>query len=128
MREPGHSQASSVLHRWTLDPATGRASESPLDDRDVEFPTHNETLTGSANRYLYTVSGAGIAKHDLTRHTSHAYETPGSRYAGTYGIPRPWEPGLRAVVRNAARRRLRVARETPGLDGLDHLVFPEPPR
>ncbi|MEU8905369.1 carotenoid oxygenase family protein [Streptomyces mirabilis] len=82
VREPGHSQASSVLHRWTLDPGTGRASESPLDDRDVEFPTHNETLTGRANRYLYTVSGAGIAKHDLTRHTSHAYETPGSRYAG----------------------------------------------
>lgn len=82
VREPGHSQASSVLHRWTLDPVTGRASESPLDDRDAEFPTHNETLTGRANRYLYTVSGDGIAKHDLTRHTSHAYETPGSRYAG----------------------------------------------
>ncbi|MFF1741921.1 RNA polymerase sigma factor [Streptomyces mirabilis] len=28
---------------------------------------------------------------------------------------------LRAVVRNAARMRLRVTRETPGLDGLDHL-------
>ncbi|MCX4433620.1 carotenoid oxygenase family protein [Streptomyces mirabilis] len=82
VREPGHSQASSVLHRWTLDPVTGRACESPLDDRDAEFPTHNETLTGRANRYLYTVSGDGIAKHDLTRHTSQAYETPGSRYAG----------------------------------------------
>lgn len=82
VREPGHSQASSVLHRWTLDPVTGRACESPLDDRDAEFPTHNETLTGRANRYLYTVSGDGIAKHDLTRHTSQAYETPGGRYAG----------------------------------------------
>ncbi|MFF7879895.1 carotenoid oxygenase family protein [Streptomyces sp. NPDC020794] len=82
VREPGHSQASAVLHRWTLDPATGRASESRLDDRDAEFPTHNETLTGRENRYLYTVSGDGIAKHDLTRHTSNAYETPGSRYAG----------------------------------------------
>ncbi|MGW3648463.1 RNA polymerase sigma factor [Streptomyces sp. NPDC000878] len=28
---------------------------------------------------------------------------------------------LRAVVRNACRMRLRAARETPGLDGLDHL-------
>jgi len=28
---------------------------------------------------------------------------------------------LRAVVRNAARMRLRAIRETPGLDGLDHL-------
>jgi carotenoid cleavage dioxygenase-like enzyme len=80
--EPGHAQSLAVLHRWTLDPATGQVTESPLDDRAAEFPTHNETYTGRPNRYLYTVSGDGIAKHDLTRHTSHAHETPGSRYAG----------------------------------------------
>ncbi|WP_433243484.1 RNA polymerase sigma factor [Actinomadura nitritigenes] len=33
---------------------------------------------------------------------------------------------LRAVVRNAARMRLRAVRETPGLDGLDHLHLPDP--
>jgi len=80
--EPGHSQAPAVLHRWTLDPATGRVTESELDDRAAEFPTHNETLTGRPNRYLYTVSGDGIAKHDLTHLTSDTHETPGSRYAG----------------------------------------------
>jgi carotenoid cleavage dioxygenase-like enzyme len=80
--EPGHSQSPAVLHRWTLDPVTGHVAESALDDRAAEFPTHNETLTGRRNRYLYTVSSDGIAKHDLTRHTSHAHETPGSRYAG----------------------------------------------
>ncbi|MEU9370170.1 carotenoid oxygenase family protein [Streptomyces avermitilis] len=80
--EPGHSQAPAVLHRWILDPASGRVTESPLDGRAAEFPTHNATLTGRPNRYLYTVSGDGIAKHDLTRHTSHVHETPGSRYAG----------------------------------------------
>ncbi|MCI3275026.1 carotenoid oxygenase family protein [Streptomyces cylindrosporus] len=80
--EPGHSQAPSVLHRWTLDPATGRVAESELDDRAAEFPTHNETLTGRPNRYLYTVSGDGIVKHDLTRHTGQIHETPGSRFAG----------------------------------------------
>ncbi|MEU9954511.1 carotenoid oxygenase family protein [Streptomyces sp. NPDC050982] len=80
--EPGRSRSLAVLHRWTLDPATGRVTESQLDDRAAEFPTHNETLTGRPNRYLYTVSGDGIAKHDLTHHSSHAYETPGSRYAG----------------------------------------------
>ena len=80
--EPGHSGAPAVLHRWTLDPATGRVTESELDDRAAEFPTHNETLTGRPNRYLYTVSGDGITKHDLTRHTRHVHETPGSRYAG----------------------------------------------
>jgi carotenoid cleavage dioxygenase len=81
VREPGR-QAPAVLHRWTLNPADGRVTESPLDDRAAEFPTHNETFTGHRNRYLYTVSDDGIAKHDLTRRTSHAYETPGSRYAG----------------------------------------------
>jgi carotenoid cleavage dioxygenase len=80
--EPGHSQAPAALHRWTLDPATGRVTESVLDDRAAEFPTHNESLTGRPNRYLYTVSADGIAKHDLTGRTGHAHETPGSRYAG----------------------------------------------
>lgn len=76
------SRPLAVLHRWTLDPVTGRAAESELDDRAAEFPTHNETLTGRRHRYLYTVSDDGIAKHDLARGTGHAYETPGSRYAG----------------------------------------------
>ncbi|MCX4911657.1 carotenoid oxygenase family protein [Streptomyces sp. NBC_00878] len=80
--EPGHAPASAVLYRWTLDPATGRVCESQLDDREAEFPTHNETLTGRPYRYLYTVSGDGIAKHDLARGTRHTHETPGSRYAG----------------------------------------------
>lgn len=80
--EPGRSQVPAVLHRWTLDSATGRATESQLDDRAAEFPTHNENLTGRPNRYLYTVSGDGIAKHDLIGHTSDAHETPGSDYAG----------------------------------------------
>ncbi|MFF4895629.1 carotenoid oxygenase family protein [Streptomyces sp. NPDC001068] len=82
-REPDGSPAvPSVLHRWTLDPGTGRVAESPLDDRDAEFPTHNETLTGSRHRYLYTVSGDGVAKHDLTTGTRRLHRTPGGRHAG----------------------------------------------
>ncbi|MER5516713.1 carotenoid oxygenase family protein [Streptomyces sp. NPDC002763] len=80
--EPGHTGATAVLYRWALDPATGQVTESQLDDRDAEFPTHNETLTGRANRYLYTVSGDGIAKHDLTGGGSELHATPGTRYAG----------------------------------------------
>ncbi|WP_433145314.1 carotenoid oxygenase family protein [Actinomadura nitritigenes] len=80
--ESSGSRAPSVLHRWTLDPATGAVTESPLDDRAAEFPTHNETLTGRPNRYLYTVSGDGITKHDLAGATSHVHETPGGRHAG----------------------------------------------
>lgn len=80
--EPGRIEALAVLHRWILDPATGRVTESPLDDRAAEFPTHNENFTGRPNRYLYTASGEGIAKHDLTRPSRRVYETPGSRYTG----------------------------------------------
>lgn len=53
------------LHRWVLDPATGRATEEPLDDRGVEFPTHDGTRTGREHRYLYTVGGESIVKYDL---------------------------------------------------------------
>ncbi|WP_406331580.1 carotenoid oxygenase family protein [Streptomyces sp. NBC_00203] len=82
VREPGHPQGPSVLYRWTLDPVAGRVTESRLDDREAEFPTHNESLTGRPNRFLYTVSGDGVVKHDLARGTSHIHRTPGSRYPG----------------------------------------------
>lgn len=42
--EPGLAaphRAPSVLHRWTLDPATGQVTEAQLDDRAAEYPTHN---------------------------------------------------------------------------------------
>ncbi|MEU8345720.1 carotenoid oxygenase family protein [Spirillospora sp. NPDC048832] len=56
---------SAHLHRWVLDPATGRASEERLDDRGVEFPTHDDSRTGREHRYLYTVAGSSIVKYDL---------------------------------------------------------------
>ncbi|GGU98262.1 retinal pigment epithelial membrane protein [Actinomadura cremea] len=62
------------LHRWTLDPATGRAAEEPLDDRGVEFPTHDDDRTGLPNRYLYTVSGNAIVKYDVRDGSSSVRE------------------------------------------------------
>ncbi len=59
------STESAHLHRWVLDPATGKASEERLDDRNVEFPTHDDTRTGREHRYLYTVAGSSIVKYDL---------------------------------------------------------------
>ncbi|WP_239066995.1 carotenoid oxygenase family protein [Actinomadura bangladeshensis] len=56
---------SAQLHRWVLDPATGKAAEEQLDDRNVEFPTHDDTRTGLEHRYLYTVAGNTIVKYDL---------------------------------------------------------------
>ncbi|MEU5877588.1 carotenoid oxygenase family protein [Spirillospora sp. NPDC047279] len=72
----------AALHRWTLDPASGRASEEPLDDRGVEFPTHDESRTGRDHRFLYTVAEGAIVKYDVRSGTSRALEfgpdvTPG---------------------------------------------------
>ncbi|MFG1608235.1 carotenoid oxygenase family protein [Actinoplanes sp. NPDC049265] len=59
-----HRELRSVVHRWTLDPATGRAAEQPLDDRPVEFPTLHDGYTGRPNRYLYAVGMNEILKYD----------------------------------------------------------------
>ncbi|MEV7808616.1 carotenoid oxygenase family protein [Microbispora sp. NPDC088329] len=53
------------LHRWTLDPATGSASEHPLDDHPVEFPTLDDDRVGRAARYLYTTDDSAVVKYDL---------------------------------------------------------------
>jgi carotenoid cleavage dioxygenase-like enzyme len=63
---------SSVLYRWTLDPATGQTSEAQLDDRGVEFPTVADSRVGRPGRYLYTVGSddasddrGSVVKYDL---------------------------------------------------------------
>ncbi|MFJ6214113.1 carotenoid oxygenase family protein [Streptomyces sp. NPDC092296] len=53
------------LHRWTLPAGGGPVREERLDDRGVEFPTHDDTRTGRAHRYLWTVSDDSLVKYDL---------------------------------------------------------------
>lgn len=62
---PGHGVpplAGSLHHRWILDPATGRATEEPLDTLITEFPTINDAFLGRSNRYSYAVAfpGSGL--------------------------------------------------------------------
>ncbi|MBW8483884.1 carotenoid oxygenase family protein [Actinomadura parmotrematis] len=76
------STGTARLHRWTLDPATGRAAEEPLDDRGVEFPTHNDDRTGRPHRYLYTVTGSAVVKYDLAAGTSDALDLGPDRAPG----------------------------------------------
>jgi carotenoid cleavage dioxygenase-like enzyme len=64
---------TSRLHRWTLDPATGTAGEQERDDRPLEFPTLNETLTGRANRYLYAVDADAVLKYDDATGAVHTH-------------------------------------------------------
>ncbi|MCP2324361.1 carotenoid cleavage dioxygenase [Hamadaea flava] len=50
------------LYRWSISPSGVR--EQQLDDREVEFPTHNEARTGRPNQWLYAVSGDAVIKYD----------------------------------------------------------------
>jgi carotenoid cleavage dioxygenase-like enzyme len=70
------------LHRWTLDPGTGRVTESRLDDRGVEFPTLDEDRVGRQGRHLYAVAdlatsgrpAAAIVKYDTGSGGSESLE------------------------------------------------------
>lgn len=79
------------LHRWTLDPATGRVTEQALDDRAVEFPTLHDDHVGRANRYAYAVEGSvaghdsdgdGIVKYDLATGKAETHRLADGMAAG----------------------------------------------
>jgi carotenoid cleavage dioxygenase-like enzyme len=74
------------LHRWVLDPATGRIAQTALDDRPAEFPTLDDRLIGRSSRYLYTVSSGGgksaIVKYDEAVGGTSAYSLGSDTVAG----------------------------------------------
>ncbi|WP_262380176.1 carotenoid oxygenase family protein [Nonomuraea sp. PA05] len=92
----------SSLHRWILDPATGRATEQQLDDRVVEFPTIDDDLTGRRSRYLYTVTGneprsrdhCAIVKYDDVTGTCAVHELDAETMVGE-AVFVPATPGPR---------------------------------
>jgi carotenoid cleavage dioxygenase-like enzyme len=78
------------LHRWEFDLATGRASETALDDRPIEFPRIDDRLCGSRHRYGYAVrnlssttdEATSIVKYDLSNGTSVEHDFGPGRYPG----------------------------------------------
>jgi carotenoid cleavage dioxygenase len=46
---------------YELDPATGKCSETRLDDRAAEFPRLDDRLVGQKNRYGYALLGRSVA-------------------------------------------------------------------
>src|SRR5262245_1679065 len=50
----GPNEGAPILVRWTLNRATGRLSETVLDDHGCDFPRMNDSLSGRAHRYAYT--------------------------------------------------------------------------
>jgi carotenoid cleavage dioxygenase-like enzyme len=75
----GPNDGAPNMTRWTLDPVSGRAHEERLDDRGVEFPRHDERLTGRRHRFGYAATfdalrhGPAI-KYDLERGTSETHD------------------------------------------------------
>jgi carotenoid cleavage dioxygenase len=79
--EPGEllGTAMPTLHRWRLDPATGRVEDTAVDDRPVEFPRCDARVAGRPYRHGYAalVSRAegtddftGLVHYDLSRDES----------------------------------------------------------
>ena len=82
-------EEASGLHRWALDPATGTARSTALDDQDVEFPTVNDTRATRSHRYLYAVTGGAVLKYDTATGASVRHETPGTAPGEAEFVPAP---------------------------------------
>ncbi|MBE1466463.1 carotenoid oxygenase family protein [Kibdelosporangium phytohabitans] len=61
---PTDYAVGTSLHRWILDPATGKAVEEQRDEREVEFPSFNEDKLGRPSQFLYTVTDSAIVKYN----------------------------------------------------------------
>jgi carotenoid cleavage dioxygenase len=75
--------APASLHRWRIDLAEDRVTETPLDDRAIEFPRLDDRRAGLAHRYGYAVDtgtgfdkscGTALVKYDLSKGTSIAHD------------------------------------------------------
>ncbi len=83
---------SAVPHRFVIDPAGGRVSESQIVDEPAEFPCVDDRLVGSRVRYGYAVSspdllvGPGelskILKIDFDTGNNTAYDLPTGQVPG----------------------------------------------
>ncbi|WP_225730180.1 MULTISPECIES: carotenoid oxygenase family protein [unclassified Nocardia] len=82
----------SYLHRWVLDPKTGKVvSSQQLDDRAIEFPTINNDHVGRDHRYVYSVAyprhdsrdnSYSIVKYDVVTGTNQALSFSDSAVPG----------------------------------------------
>lgn len=80
----------SYLHRWEFDLDSGRVTETPLDDRPIEFPRIDDRLTGARHRFGYAVRNLSsktdeansLLKYDLRSGSSQEHDFGAGRYPG----------------------------------------------
>ncbi|MBV2155391.1 carotenoid oxygenase family protein [Kitasatospora sp. SUK 42] len=58
-----HDQSSPTLDRWLVDTASGKVTETRLDDRPQEFPAVSPAVVGGAHRYGYSTVATGLLRH-----------------------------------------------------------------
>jgi carotenoid cleavage dioxygenase len=89
-RDSAASFGPARLHRWNIDPGSGRVAEEPLDDLAIEFPRVDERRVGLRHRYGYAtcnragvgVEMAGLVKYDLTTGRSEVHDFGAGRVPG----------------------------------------------
>ena len=74
-REGPESFDPATLHRFTIDPAADKVSETPLDDRPVEFPRVDERRVGLPNRYGYAVENVADVGQQATKLVKYDLQT-----------------------------------------------------
>jgi carotenoid cleavage dioxygenase len=91
----GPSEGEPILVRWRIDLATGKLSETVLDERGCEFPRFNDAFGGQPYRYGYTagtsalVAFGGAYKYDLTAGRTEVHDFgPGRSTLEPVFIPR----------------------------------------
>lgn len=97
----GPNEGAPAIWRYVLDRATGKATETPLDDRAMEFPRVDERLVGRAQRFSWAVEvgldadgdvvwpGTGLVRHDARTGTSEVRTFgPGRTVGEAVFVPR----------------------------------------
>jgi carotenoid cleavage dioxygenase-like enzyme len=85
--------ARASLWRWSIDRATGRVTETQLDDRLADFPRVDDRRTGLATRYGYLAQlreepgvgaamGSELYRYDLQEGTVQTHTTNASTRVG----------------------------------------------
>jgi len=97
--KPG-SSAPPMLHRWTIDQASGRVTETQLDDRVVDFPRVADAVVGLKHQYGYCAAfagsapyGEGLIKYNLEKGTSEYRHLDGGQASEAVFVKDPAASG-----------------------------------
>jgi carotenoid cleavage dioxygenase len=91
-----------ILHRWTIDQATGKVSCEQMADQPGEFPRVHDRVVGLKHRYGYMLGmgqgedglGMCLRKHDVETGNTVTHELGDGRQAGEpVFAPCPGAPG-----------------------------------